>query len=117
MGATAHFANSMQRYFGPFRESEHRGPLGNPREWEDSDPGWSQMEKHYILEGLRGKDTDAALILQLNAERLETGVRFPKRKQSYVEMSRVTQNLKKYEYFHFGLTSKSFGKKNIELLI
>lgn len=67
------------------------------------------MEKHYILEGLREKDTDAALILQLNAERLETGVRFPKRKQSYVEMSRGTQNIKKYKYFYCGLTSASFA--------
>lgn len=69
------------------------------------------MEKHYILEGLKGKDTHAALILQLNAERLETGIRFPKRKQSCVEMTRGAQNLKKYKYLHFGLASESFGGK------
>lgn len=51
------------------------------------------MEKHYILPGVSrvGGDTDAALILQLNAERLETGVRFPKRNLSYAEVLRGTQ--------------------------
>lgn len=53
------------------------------------------MEKHYILPGVSrvGGDTDAALILQLNAERLEAGVRLPKRKSSYVEVLRGTQKM------------------------
>lgn len=53
------------------------------------------MEKHYILPGVSrvGGDTDAALILQLNTERLETGVRLPKRNPSYVEGLRGTQKM------------------------
>lgn len=94
-GATMCCACRPQRYFRPFRELQLGGPPGNPCEWEDSDPRWSRMEKHYILPGVSrvGGDTDAALILQLNTERLETGVRFPKRKPSYVEVLRGTQKM------------------------
>lgn len=58
------------------------------------------MKKHYILGKLRGKDTDAALILQLNAELLGTGVGLPKWKQSYVEnVQRDTEYKKNFNTF------------------
>lgn len=51
-GATTRCASRLQRYFGPFRELRRGGPPGNLCEWEDSDPRWSWMEKHYILPGV-----------------------------------------------------------------
>lgn len=72
------------------------------------------MKKHYILGNLRGKDTDAALILQLNAELLGTGVRLPNGNSPMLKMSRWAQNIKKkIQYVCFGLTSKSFEEKKM----
>lgn len=106
IGATAHCASSMQRYLGAFREPELRGPLGSSREREDSDPGWSGMEKRYVLGRVRGTGADAALIPQLNAEPLRSSVRFP---QTETFLCGDAQRKTEYEkHVHFGLKGERF---------